>query len=253
MKSNTDLTDAEFLIDHCNHLLSVDGTNGDFNELCIRLRAIAANIERLRKIENSVPPLTDAELTELERMEKAATAGPWQWMKSYEVGYKTDPEDEWDADAEPRHYTEKHWAISDPVSCAAGRVTDVRLVSRSCSEPRGGFGFLDSPNVQIVTALRNAAPRVLAELRRRRGESDASRWVPVGERLPESGQLVWGYHPNCKPDQGTVFRKGDSWFVPIDDEHSEPAVNPTHWQPLPPAPETGEKSNEGAARRTGER
>jgi hypothetical protein len=43
------MTDPEFLIDHCNHLLSVDGTNGDFTELATRLRAIAEKYRRMEE------------------------------------------------------------------------------------------------------------------------------------------------------------------------------------------------------------
>ena len=101
-----------------------------------------------------MPDLTDAELAELERLEAAATKGPWSWEQSYEMGPFV-----------------VHWAIKDPANAAEGRVTSIHLVSLSYGRAHGEFGFLDDPDVLMVPAARNAVPRLIDEVRRLRAEN----------------------------------------------------------------------------------
>ena len=79
-----------------------------------------------------------------------------------------------------------------------------------------------SAPMPMVDILRLAA----AEITRLREER---RWIPVGERLPVIGTYVlWIWPP----------RGGCGKFVyPFD---GQPPKSATHWQPLPPGPETKE-------------
>ena len=73
---------------------------------------------------------------------------------------------------------------------------------------------------------RNNLEEYIAEL------EDAQRWVPVSERLPEDGEVVWlwdgnnlgmGYYlifSGCFMDRDTPLRR----------------IKPTHWMPLPESP-----------------
>jgi hypothetical protein len=80
---------------------------------------------------------------------------------------------------------------------------------------------------------------------------DASRWVPVSERLPEEGERVLYYNGDCQQDYARNVRIGRC----IDDgptgtrelrivdmeldsltpnrDKTWPDVTPTHWMPLP--------------------
>lgn len=75
---------------------------------------------------------------------------------------------------------------------------------------------------------RNNLEEYIAEL------EDAQRWVPVSERLPEDGEVVWlwdgnnlgmGYYlifSGCFMDRDTPLRQ----------------IKPTHWMSLPTPPES---------------
>lgn len=99
--------------------------------------------------------MTDEELAELERLEKAATEAPWCWDNRGE------------------------------------KCNDIQI-GTACTEPDGKLiaGYFDEENVtyldavaeatnvadaRLVVALRNAAPRLLAELRRLRSTEGAVR------------------------------------------------------------------------------
>lgn len=100
-------------------------------------------------------------INELTALEAKATPGPWKWSKTYEIAYYTNPDDSWNPDDEPQVYSKWHWAITDPSGDASGRVTSLGLISQSASKPHGEFGFLDDPNVLLVTAMRNALPALI--------------------------------------------------------------------------------------------
>lgn len=69
------------------------------------------------------------------------------------------------------------------------------------------------------------------------------RWIPVGERLPETGVDVLVKFPQnmavASIDIGEwVVNSGDGWCTDINLAGGE--KNPTHWMPLPQGPEEGE-------------
>lgn len=66
------------------------------------------------------------------------------------------------------------------------------------------------------------------------------RWIPVGERLPETGVDVLVKFPQnmavASIDIGEwVVNSGDGWCTDINLAGGE--KNPTHWMPLPQGPE----------------
>lgn len=59
------------------------------------------------------------------------------------------------------------------------------------------------------------------------------RWIPVGERLPERGDVVIGYAPcHGNPWVGEAFRSGERLLDALGRD-----LGITHWQPLPEPPE----------------
>jgi hypothetical protein len=61
---------------------------------------------------------------------------------------------------------------------------------------------------------------------------NASRWIPVKERLPEPMEKVWTIdidHPQNSQKEAHVNNDGE-WFT------NRGYVDVTHWQPLPEAP-----------------
>lgn len=128
-------------------------------------------------------PLTDKDLDELERLDRAATPGPWVWEKSYQMSAFIHPDDASDPDGEPEYETVEHWAIKDPANAAAGRVTTTNLVSMSTGKPHGDFGFLDDPDVLVVPAARNALPGLLRLARIGQGLLDAAETDATADHL----------------------------------------------------------------------
>lgn len=84
----------------------------------------------------------------------------------------------------------------------------------------------------------------LSEMRERLKRIPAAdvrpRWIPVGERLPETGVDVLVKFPQnmavASIDIGEwVVNSGDGWCTDINLAGGE--KNPTHWMPLPKGPE----------------
>lgn len=71
----------------------------------------------------------------------------------------------------------------------------------------------------------------------KKGFADATKWIPVTERLPEEGKevLAFGYwHEKFQPLMCYLspHRKGE-WFTTV---AGQQVYTITHWMPLPPAP-----------------
>ena len=75
--------------------------------------------------------------------------------------------------------------------------------------------------------------RLSAEVERLR---EGQRWIPVRKRLPERYQYVLIYASLWEHPVWACLRDDDEFWTGIQ------AVSPTHWMPLPSAPE-GEKEN----------
>jgi hypothetical protein len=68
--------------------------------------------------------------------------------------------------------------------------------------------------------------------------AEATRWIPVSERLPMHGDEVLAF--DSSRNQWTAFRDTDStWWVETLGDGYEQIDNITHWMPLPAGPEGG--------------
>lgn len=95
--------------------------------------------------------MTDDQLKELESLDSLAVAAPWAWEKCYEM-------------SDELGHTVRHWALVEP-GRESKSVIHHQLVMLSMSKPRGEFGFLDVPEVQLLLAARNALPELLKSVR----------------------------------------------------------------------------------------
>lgn len=100
--------------------------------------------------------LSESELAELERMERAATASPW----------KVEPVQDASGLSYPTNY--ETWVFVEPAVCGLWASCGKRL-----------------DDADMIAALRNAAPRLLAEVRERREAAKAS------EDLQTHLDLAW--------------------------------------------------------------
>ena len=87
---------------------------------------------------------------------------------------------------------------------------------------------LDQINRDIQTAAAHL-DEVLAEIDRLNTER---RWIPVGERLPETRQAVLLFLHSGWEISGHLGLDGN-WY----DNDDEQFINVTHWMPLPPPPD----------------
>lgn len=60
---------------------------------------------------------------------------------------------------------------------------------------------------------------------------EAQQWIPVSERLPEKNGYVFAVFETCLPFIAMFYYDFKKFFCDGDE------VNPTHWMPLPLAPE----------------
>ncbi len=74
---------------------------------------------------------------------------------------------------------------------------------------------------------------ILAEYDRLKAIEDAQRWIPVGERLPEDNKDVLVTGSKHAGTQVAAYYSRTGEFEMID----ESIIRPTHWRPLPEAPE----------------
>lgn len=89
------------------------------------------------------------------------------------------------------------------------------------------------------TALNGTVSNLIQQI----AELSKPRWIPVTERLPETGVDVLVMFPHnmavASRDMGEwVVNSGDGWCtgVNLSDDEKEP----THWMPLPEPPKDGE-------------
>ena len=59
-------------------------------------------------------------------------------------------------------------------------------------------------------------------------------WIPVSERLPEEDQPVLAYRIEQAGEEYDVMWQHNSFWFGSGDDY---ATEPTHWMPLPSAPE----------------
>ena len=120
--------------------------------------------------------------------------------------------------------------ISDKMLALVHDATNAAY-NRACATEWGrGVKAAILAEKQTETALVEAIAELEAENARLKAER---RWIPVSERLPEDGEVVWlwdgnnlgmGYYlvlSGCFMDRDTPLRR----------------IKPTHWMPLPESPE----------------
>ena len=66
-------------------------------------------------------------------------------------------------------------------------------------------------------------------------------WISMEDTIPENGQTILGFWSPPQPthsisgkNYGVATRTGTLWHNPVDE--GEEYVSPTHWMPLPKAP-----------------
>ena len=120
--------------------------------------------------------------------------------------------------------------ISDKMLALVHDATNAAY-NRACATEWGrGVKAAILAEKQTETALVEAIAELEAENARLKAER---RWIPVSERLPEDGEVVWlwdgnnlgmGYYlvlSGCFMDRDTPLRR----------------IKPTHWMPIPEPPE----------------
>ena len=123
--------------------------------------------------------------------------------------------------------------ISDKMLALVHAATNAAYIRACATEWGRGVKAAILAEKQTETALVEAIAELEAENARLKAER---RWIPVSERLPEDGEVVWlwdgnnlgmGYYlvlSGCFMDRDTPLRR----------------IKPTHWMPLPQLPEVQE-------------
>lgn len=126
-------------------------------------------------------PLTAAEIAGIRERAEKATAGPWEWERSYEIGSDYDDG--------------KHWALHNPedrdqgMGDGAPRVTNPHLVTwTTCPTDYDDVPLDHTPDFQFIAHARSDIPRLLADRSRlveelERVRNDASRWQAIRPHL----------------------------------------------------------------------
>lgn len=198
---------------------------------------------------------TDTE--ELRRLAEAATPGPWTWWTS--CSFRRLSSDASGKDGDVLHAVK----YKDGVCGIEGSESDMAFIA--AANPAAVLELLDTLAAQKAE---NAALRKEVEALRAQ-----TRWVPVTEKLPESGRNVlfcWEneigksrvsmgyyaakhtheseYEPDewadtyCDIEDGTYYMK-EGWYEnPWELDQCAMVAGVTRWQPLPSAPtkETGQ-------------
>ena len=105
-----------------------------------------------------------------------------------------------------------------------------------------GCGYEHNCGVHGCTILREAAGLIERQAKELAGLRSAREWIPVKERLPELGAMVFGV-VSGKPTENCTYYNAlalvtlydDGWFVEEWPEWEDPDV--TYWMPLPDGPE----------------
>lgn len=148
--------------------------------------------------------MTDEELSAIKARAEAATEGPWESVQDYYDG---------------------PWYMLYEQRCVGDDKASDLFDGRS-------HYLIDAPNNAAFAAhAREDIPALLAEIERMKTER---RWVPVDERLPETGEsvLIALPYPIIGRSCTTGGYVNHTWYC--DDFGGEAEV--THWMPLPTAP-----------------
>lgn len=122
----------------------------------------------------------------------------------------------------------------DAVNSATSDITDIVTVLRGV-----GFAAVSPEAGDSASLLHRYVTHAADEIERLR---EGSRWIPVEERLPEANERVLIFCPLLEPEEiiGATFlmaseRNGGAWSC--DDGLLIVETEPSHWMPLPNAPE----------------
>lgn len=91
----------------------------------------------------------------------------------------------------------------------------------------GPNGCYYDPNCACETTRKDISEHIETQL----AALSWARWIPVAARLPENDEVVWVIYQGDLMDK--AYRDKFGWFL-LGNER----VEPSHWMPLPPAPET---------------
>jgi hypothetical protein len=123
---------------------------------------------------------------------------------------------------------EKHMQAQVAIDNATGDITDIVTVLRGA-----GFAALSPSADSSASLLHYCVNHAADEIERLR---DERRWIPVSERLPETGVRVLIFCPLAEPNEvaAAVLRHEGMWRMDDGEVYGE--TEPTHWMPLPPEP-----------------
>lgn len=151
-------------------------------------------------------PLTDEELAELERLEQAATAGPWYphatddevFMNARYVSTEPGPTVRRVKLPDGEHVIDVgKWTHDGAQGMADGNEdqaqSDKVVAVTLLQAPRLADPDQCDENTELIAVLRNAAPRLLADLRAARSERDAAE-----ARNAALAALLWEAAENLK-------------------------------------------------------
>ena len=174
------------------------------------------------------------DLDELEKLAKAATPGPWEV-------HNTD-----DAACMNTFYITENGGTDEDLDCRTGEVPHHKeiIAITLLQDPRvadhenfeDNAYYIAASNPQTVLSLIERVRLAEAEVAALR---EQTRWIPIGERLPEGDDIAYlTLSPNSEV---FIMFWNEYWYSPFDENGDESCINVTHWMPLPPPPQEGEK------------
>jgi hypothetical protein len=105
-----------------------------------------------------VPEALSKTIAELEELEKQVIPGPWEWACDFEIG------------------DTRHWNVHRTLE--RSRTVCLGLVSMATE--RWSIDHYPMPEMQLLTAARNAMPTLLAEIRRLRAKEKKNTEITGG-------------------------------------------------------------------------